>query len=117
MAAGTALAAAVTGAGTGLEDRMFTGLVVGAAQSTLLARAGVASVAWTSVTAASWSLGWLTTWAYLTDIEPWLPRLRRRWRAGRDGPHRSGTATHRRRPEREQRRDAAGRGHERVTAP
>jgi hypothetical protein len=73
MAAGTALAAAVTGAGTELEDLMFTGLVagaaVGAAQSTLLARAGLASVAWTVVTAASWSLGWLTTSAYLTDIE------------------------------------------------
>jgi hypothetical protein len=73
MAAGTALAAAVTGAGTELEDLMFTGLLagaaVGAAQSTLLARAGLASVAWTAVTAASWSLGWLTTWAYLTDIE------------------------------------------------
>jgi hypothetical protein len=67
MAAGTALAAAVTGAGTELEDLMFTGLVagaaVGAAQSTLLARAGLASVAWTAVTAASWPLGWLATWA------------------------------------------------------
>ena len=67
MAAGTALAAAVTGAGTELADLMFTGLVagaaVGAAQSTLLARAGHASVAWTAVTAASWSFGWLATWA------------------------------------------------------
>jgi hypothetical protein len=67
MAAGTALAAAITGAGTELEDLMFTGLVagaaVGAAQSTLLTRAGLASVAWTAVTAASWPLGWLATWA------------------------------------------------------
>jgi hypothetical protein len=67
MAAGTALAAAVTGAGTELEHLMFTGLVagaaVGAAQSTLLARAGLRSAAWTAVTAASWPLGWLATWA------------------------------------------------------
>ena len=67
MAVGTALAAAVTGAGTELGDLMLTGLVagaaVGAAQSTLLARAGLGSVAWTAVTAASWPLGWLATWA------------------------------------------------------
>jgi hypothetical protein len=73
MAAGTALAAVVTGAGTELDDLMLTGLVtgaaVGAAQSMLLARAGLASVAWTAVTAASWPLGWLATSAYLTDIE------------------------------------------------
>src|SRR5215212_5474155 len=58
MAAGTALAAVATGAGTELEDLMLTGLVagaaVGAAQSRLLARAGLASAAWTAVTAASW---------------------------------------------------------------
>jgi hypothetical protein len=67
MAAGTALAAALTGAGTELEDLMVTGLVagaaVGAAQSTLLARAGLAPAAWIAVTAASWPLGWLATWA------------------------------------------------------
>jgi hypothetical protein len=67
MAAGTALAAAVTGAGTELGDLVLTGLVagaaVGAAQSTLLARAGLASGTWTAVTAASWPLGWLATWA------------------------------------------------------
>lgn len=67
MAAGTALAAAVTGAGTALEDLMFTGLVagaaVGAAQSTLLARTRFAPAAWTTLTAATWPLGWLATWA------------------------------------------------------
>jgi hypothetical protein len=67
MAAGTALATAVTGAGTELADLMLTGLVagaaVGAAQSTLLGRGRRVSVAWTAVTAASWPLGWLATWA------------------------------------------------------
>jgi hypothetical protein len=72
MAAGTALAAAVTGAGTELADLMFTGLVagaaVGAAQSTLLRGRGV-SAAWTAVTAAGWSLGWLATWSVGVDVE------------------------------------------------
>jgi hypothetical protein len=67
MAAGTALAAAVTGAGTELADLMLTGLVagaaVGAAQSTLLGRGRLVAAAWTAVTAASWPLGWLATWA------------------------------------------------------
>lgn len=71
MAAGTALAAVVTGAGTELGDLMLTGLVagaaVGAAQSTLLRRAPLASAAWTSVTAASWSLGWLASWPIIGD--------------------------------------------------
>ena len=73
MAAGTALAAAVTGAGTELEDLMFTGLVagaaVGAAQSTLLARGRRAAAAWTGVSAAAWSLGWLATSQVIVDIE------------------------------------------------
>jgi uncharacterized protein DUF4386 len=73
MAAGSAVAAAVTGAGTELRELMLMGLVTGAAvggaQSILLARGGPASATWTAVTAASWPLGWLTTWAYLTDIE------------------------------------------------
>lgn len=67
MAAGTALATAVTGGGTELGDLMFTGLVdgaaVGAAQSRLLAGGRLVSVGWTTATAASWSLGWLATWA------------------------------------------------------
>jgi hypothetical protein len=66
MAAGSALGAAITGAGTELEELMLTGLVagaaVGAAQSVLLARSAVARAAWTAVTAASWALGWLVSW-------------------------------------------------------
>jgi len=46
---------------------MVTGLVaggvVGAAQSTLLGRGRLVATAWTAVTAASWPLGWLGTWA------------------------------------------------------
>jgi len=65
MAAGTALASVVTGAGTELADLMITGVVagatVGAAQSVLLARGRLVSAAWTGITAASWSLGWLAT--------------------------------------------------------
>ncbi len=69
MAAGTAVAAAVTGAGTDLGDLMLTGLVaggaVGAAQATLLPGEGRVAAAWTAVTAASWPLGWLATWAVI----------------------------------------------------
>lgn len=63
MAAGTALAAAVTRAGSELQDLMVTGLIagaaVGAAQGTILG----ATAAWTAITAASWSLAWLVTYA------------------------------------------------------
>jgi len=73
MAGGSALAAALTGAGTELADVMLTGLVtgaaVGAAQSTLLARGRRVAPAWTAVSAAGWSLGWLATWATIVDIE------------------------------------------------
>jgi hypothetical protein len=73
MAAGAALAAAVTGAGTDVPDVMLAGLVtgaaVGAAQSTLLPRGPRVAAAWTAVTSAGWSLGWLTTSAVIVDIE------------------------------------------------
>jgi hypothetical protein len=73
MAAGAALAAVVTGSGTELADVMTTGLIagatVGAAQSALLARGRGVSAAWTAVTAASWSLGWLATFEVIVDIE------------------------------------------------
>jgi hypothetical protein len=73
MAAGTALAAKITGAGTELEDLMLTGLIagtaVGAAQSMLLARDGLRSAAWTAITAISWPLGWLATSAIIVDVE------------------------------------------------
>ena len=53
MAAGSALAAAVTGAGTESADLMITGLIagaaVGAAQAPLLTRGLLASAAWTAV--------------------------------------------------------------------
>lgn len=72
-ATGTALAVALTGGGVGLADLMLTGLVAGAAvgvgQATLLGRGGRASAVWAVVTAASWSLGWLTTWAIGVDVE------------------------------------------------
>jgi hypothetical protein len=66
MAGGSALGAAVTGAGTELADVMLLGLIggaaVGAAQSPLLARGRRTSAAWwTGVTAGSWSLGWLAS--------------------------------------------------------
>jgi hypothetical protein len=58
MTAGSALAAAVTGAGTEVSDLVLTGAVagaaVGAAQGLLLG-----SRAWAVVTAASWALAWL----------------------------------------------------------
>jgi hypothetical protein len=65
MAGGTAVAAAVTGAGTGLADVMLMGLVtgtaVGAVQSSLLAHGRRASAAWTAVNAAGWPLAWLAS--------------------------------------------------------
>ena len=73
MAAGSALAAAVTGAGTELADVMLAGLItgaaVGAAQSTLLPGGWRVSAAWTSISAAGWSVGWLAAWATIVDIE------------------------------------------------
>ena len=60
MAAGTAAAAAITGAGTETADLIVTGVVagaaVGAAQSALL---GSGRLAWTAVTASTWGLAWL----------------------------------------------------------
>ena len=65
MAAGTAVGAMVTGAGTELADLMVTGLIagaaVGAAQGTILG----AVPAWTAITAASWSLAWLVSYAVI----------------------------------------------------
>jgi hypothetical protein len=73
MAAGAALAATVTGAGTDVADVMVAGLVTGAAigvaQSMLLAGGRGAAAAWTAVTAVGWSLSWLVTSAVIVDIE------------------------------------------------
>jgi hypothetical protein len=65
MAAGSALAAVVTGAGTELQDLMVAGLItgaaVGAAQGTILG----ATAAWTAITAATWSFAWLVSYAVI----------------------------------------------------
>jgi hypothetical protein len=72
-AAGAALSAVLTGSGTDLADVMLAGLVtgaaVGAAQASLLGRGARAAVAWTTVTAAAWSLGWLVTWNVIVDAD------------------------------------------------
>ena len=70
MAAGSAVSVAVTGAGTERTDVLLAGLVtgaaVGAAQSTLLPRG---AARWTAVSAAAWTLAWLTTSFVIVDIE------------------------------------------------
>ena len=70
MAAGSALAATLTGAGTEVADVMLWGLVtggtVGAAQSALLDRS---RLLWAGASAAAWGLGWLTTSHVIVDIE------------------------------------------------
>ena len=73
MAAGSALAATVTGAGTEIADVMLAGLVtgaaVGAAQSTLLARGRRAAAAWTgSPRPLGRSAGWQRR-QVIVDIE------------------------------------------------
>ena len=73
MAAGAALGAAVTGAGTELPDLLLagaiTGAAVGAAQAPLLARGRRAAAAWTAATAAGWSLAWVPTFLVIVDID------------------------------------------------
>ena len=73
MAAGSALAATLTGAGTEVADVMLWGLVtgatVGAAQSALLATGPRFAAAWAAANAAGWSLGWLVTSQVIVDIE------------------------------------------------
>jgi hypothetical protein len=72
VAAGTALGALLTGAGTQLADvalaGLLTGATVGAAQSTLLPHHRVSAIAWTAVSAATWPLGWLAS-AAIIDLE------------------------------------------------
>ena len=68
FSAGSALAAAVTGAGTETTDLVLAGViagaVVGAAQAPLLN-----DRAWPVVTAAAWALGWLATASIGVDVE------------------------------------------------
>ena len=52
-----------------LQPESTTAQNVGAAQSALLARGPSVSVAWTAITAAGWSLGWLVTSQVVVDIE------------------------------------------------
>jgi hypothetical protein len=73
MAAGTALAATVTGTGTELADLMLNGAIsgaaVGAAQSALLGQTAARRAAWIATTAVAWPLGWLATWAVIVDAD------------------------------------------------
>jgi hypothetical protein len=70
MAAGAALAALITDAGTGQADVVLagavTGAVVGAVQSTLLRER---AALWTAATATAWALGWLITSEVIVDLD------------------------------------------------
>jgi hypothetical protein len=70
MSAGTALAAALTDAGTDVPDLALTGMIVGAAvgaaQSVLLP---TGRALWFGATAASWALGWIATSSIGVDVE------------------------------------------------
>jgi hypothetical protein len=63
MAAGTAVAAVVTGAGAELSDLMLTGLLAGAGVGLAQAR----TATWAAITAGSWALAWLPTFYVLGD--------------------------------------------------
>src|SRR4051794_6753888 len=73
MSAGSALAAAVTGAGTDVGDLMVSGLIVGAAvgaaQAPLLGAGRRASLVWPVATAGAWALGWLASSSIGVDVE------------------------------------------------
>jgi hypothetical protein len=70
MAPGSAVAAAVTGAGTEMADLVATGLIagaaVGAAQAPLLPAGRLVHAVGT---AAAWAAGWATTTAVGVDVE------------------------------------------------
>jgi hypothetical protein len=73
MAAGSAAAAALTGAATTVSALVLTGLIsgaaVGAAQATILGRGRRIALARTSVVSIAWALGWLTTANVIVDAE------------------------------------------------
>jgi hypothetical protein len=73
MSAGSAAAAALTGAGTEAPDLMLagavTGAAVGAAQSPLLTRGRATEAAWATAVAVAWALGWLATSSIGVDVE------------------------------------------------
>jgi hypothetical protein len=70
IAAGSAVAAAVTGAGTEMADLVVTGLIagaaVGAAQAPLLP---TGRIRWAAASAAAWAAGWAMTTAVGVDVE------------------------------------------------
>jgi hypothetical protein len=102
MAAGTALGAAFTGAGTELEDLMLTGLVAGAGgRRRTVHAAGARGAALGGLDRgdggelAAWLAGHLGCRRHQRG--PRVLRVRRQRRAARDRPHRTGAATHARR--------------------
>ena len=72
-ATGAALAAVVTGSGTGTAELVLSGLItgapVGAAQGPLLGRGARVAAAWTALTGAAWALGWLITSQVIVDAD------------------------------------------------
>jgi hypothetical protein len=73
MAAGGAISAVLTGAGTDVQSLMLSGLVTGAliggAQAAVIGRGPLVSAAWTGLVGVAWALGWLTTWSIGVDVE------------------------------------------------
>jgi hypothetical protein len=73
MAAGSAVSAVLTGAGTDVQSLMLSGLVAGAAiggaQAVAVGRGPAAAAAWTGAVGVAWALGWLTTWSIGVDVE------------------------------------------------
>jgi hypothetical protein len=73
LGVGDAVGAASTGAGTGIDDLIVTGLVsalaVGLLQWALLRRLVRTAWIWPPVVTVAWPLGWTVTWAAGIDIE------------------------------------------------
>lgn len=73
LGVGDAVGAALTGAGTGIESLVVTGVASGAAvgllQWALLRRHVRGAGLWPAVMAISWPLGWTVTWAVGVDVE------------------------------------------------
>jgi hypothetical protein len=73
LAAGTALAAAITDSGTGAGDLaiggLIAGLAIGGAQGWVLGRGIRITAIWAATVGLAWMLGWLTTWSIGVDVE------------------------------------------------
>jgi hypothetical protein len=69
---GDGVGAALTGAGTTIDDLLVTGLISGVAvglpQGALLGRRVRAPGSWPLVVALAWPLGWAVTWAVGVDV-------------------------------------------------